>query len=89
MGVSRRPRNDPSGAMEQWGAGLVLRVLHCPRKYPSGEKECDRRGWLRLWGVAGAPSVGCSPMVTLRCPPNELSGPTESRWTGTFLPPLE
>ena len=40
---------------------LFLRVLCRPRNYPSGAKERVGRGWLRLWGVAGAPSVYCSP----------------------------
>ena len=45
--------------------GLFLRVSRRPRNYPSGAKELVGRGWLRLWGVAGAPSVYRSPKVTL------------------------
>ena len=41
--------------------GLFLRVSRRPRNYPSGVKERVGRGWLRLWGVAGAPSVYRSP----------------------------
>ena len=68
--VSRGPRNDPSGAWSVGGVGLVVRVSRRPRNYLSGAKERGVRGWLRLWGVAGAPSVCRSPMVTLRCPRN-------------------
>ena len=71
--VSRRPRNYPSGAcrtglvastpeLSVGGEGacrtrLFLRVSRRPRNYPSGAKERVGRGWLRLWGVEGAPSV--------------------------------
>ena len=40
--------------------------------------------------VAKSPSVGddgLDPMVTLRRPRNDLSGATETRWTGTLLRP--
>ena len=50
------------------GVGPVVRVSRCLRNDPSGAKERGGRGWLRLWGVAGALSVCCSPMVTLRRP---------------------
>ena len=68
--VSRRPQNDPSGAWSVVRAGLVVGVSHRPRNYPSGAKECGEQGWLRLWGVVGAPSVCFSLMVTLRRPRN-------------------
>ena len=55
--VSRRPRDYPLGAKERVGRGSLRR----PQNYPSGAKERVGRGWLRLWGVAGAPSVYCSP----------------------------
>ena len=41
--------------------GLFLRVSRWPRNYPLGAKERVGQGWLRLWGVAGAPSVYRSP----------------------------
>ena len=50
--------------------GLFLRVLRWPWNYPLGSKERVGRGWLRLWGVAGAPSVYRLPKVTLRRPRN-------------------
>ena len=37
--------------------GLFLRVSRRSQNYLSGEKERVGRGWLRLWGVAGTPSV--------------------------------
>ena len=68
--VSRRPRNDPSGAMKRGRGGIVVRVSRCPRSGLSGAKEHGGWGWLRLWGVAGALSMCLSPMVTLRRPWN-------------------
>ena len=68
--VSRRPRNDPSGAWSVGGVGLVVRVSRRPQNYPLGAKERSGRAWLCLWGVAWAPSVYRSPMVTLRFPWN-------------------
>ena len=50
--------------------GLVVRVSRCPRNDPSGAKDRGGRGWLSLWGLAGAPSVCLSPMMTLRRPWN-------------------
>ena len=55
--------------------GLVVSTL---------ELSVGGPGWLRLWGVAGSPSVDCSPKVTLHRPRNKPSGPTETRWTGTL-----
>ena len=75
-GLSRLPRNYPSGAKERvrrdwlrrpWNylSGAKERVgRDCLRQtwnYPSGEKERVGPGWLRLWGVAGAPYVDSSP----------------------------
>ena len=68
--VSRRRRNDPSGPWSVLGVGIVVRVSRRPQNYPSGAKERGGRGWLRLWGVTGAPSVCRSPMLTLCCPQN-------------------
>ena len=68
--VSRRPLNDLSGAWSVGGVGLVVRISHRPRNYPLGAKERGARGWLRLWGVAGALYVCRSSMVTLRRPRN-------------------
>ena len=48
--------------------GLVVRVSRRPRNDLSGAKERGGRGGLRLLGVAGAPSVCCSPTMTLRRP---------------------
>ena len=41
--------------------GLFLRVSRRPQNHLSGAKERVGRGWLRLWGLAGAPSVDRSP----------------------------
>ena len=41
--------------------GLFLRFSRRPWNYPSGAKERVGRGLLRLWGVARALSVYCSP----------------------------
>ena len=45
------------GGEGSFRTGLFLRVSRRPRNYPSGAKERVGWGWLRLWGVAGAPSV--------------------------------
>ena len=53
--------------------------LRRPWNYPSGDQVgCVCGGWQvrRLWIR--------SPRVTLRCPRNYPSGPTEMRWTGTL-----
>ena len=52
------------------GVGIAVRVSRPPRNDPLGAKERGGWGWLRLWGVAGSPSVCRSPMVTLRHPRN-------------------
>ena len=79
--VSCRPRNYPSGAKERVGQGLSRR----PRNYLLGAKERVGRDWLRLWGVAGAPSVDRSPKGDAPSSPELTVGATETRWTVTLL----
>ena len=81
--------------------GLFLKVSGRPRNYPSGAKEPVGRGWLRLWGVAGAPSVDCSPKGDAPSSPELTAGAngdvvdwyapwsvTYSRCGGIKLPPV-
>ena len=58
------------GGVERGRSGASREGLASSRNYPLGAKEHGGQGWLRLWGVAGAPSVCRSPMVTLHRPRN-------------------
>ena len=84
--VSRRPRNDPSGA---WSVGGVRLggLVSSPELSVGGEGA-----WAGLvasvggWRVCRLCSISDG---TLRCPRNSPSGPMETRWTGRSSPPLE